>query len=118
MTISNRNDSSFSVKLADGSTIKSDSLSTFKINNDGTLAWTQLAAAYGTFPRHFSINAAGDLVAVGLQHSDSVAILKRSVDTGKIGDAVAQLSIKGDVTCVVWDESPSTSSGKHRRVDI
>ncbi|KAF2720361.1 putative isomerase YbhE [Polychaeton citri CBS 116435] len=107
LTISNRNDSSFSVPNINPSNSTaevSDAISTFKLNQDGTLTFSQLAPAYGPFPRHISYNAIGDLVGVGLQNSNEVAILKRDTLTGNIGEAVARAQLGGMVTNVVFLE--------------
>lgn len=104
LVISNRGDNSFTTTAANGSTIPSDSLSTFSLQSDGTLEFLQLAAAGGSFPRQFSLNAAGDLVAVGLQNDGTVVILERNVTSGLVGERVAIAEVGGQVTCVVWDE--------------
>jgi 6-phosphogluconolactonase (cycloisomerase 2 family) len=105
--VSNRNDSSFYIDNFDpkNSTIElSDSFATYAINNNGTLSFKQLWPAGGSFPRQFSINKAGDLVAVGLQNSARVVVLQRDIESGFLGQAVANSIISGQPTCVVWDE--------------
>ncbi|KAF2229051.1 3-carboxy-cis,cis-mucoante lactonizing enzyme [Viridothelium virens] len=108
LVISNRNDSAFSIQSpgADNSSSVelSDSLSTFQLNQDGTLTFRQLAPAGGSYPRQFSLNKVGDLVAVGLQYSGRVVIFKRDVESGLVGDSVGVVQGLGNVTCVVWDE--------------
>ena len=107
VVISNRNDSAFSIPSPDPKDATrelSDSLSTFKLNSDGSLTFHQLWPAGGSYPRQFSMNKYGDLVAVGLQYSSRVVILSRDVETGLIGDAVGDVQGLGNVTCVVWDE--------------
>lgn len=98
LIVSNRNDTSFSV----GS--PSDSLATFDIGLNGALTFTGLNRAGGAYPRSFSLNKAGTLVAVGLQHSGRVVVLARDVKTGTLSDVVATVEGLGNVTCVVWDE--------------
>ncbi|GAB7359571.1 hypothetical protein MBLNU230_g6758t1 [Neophaeotheca triangularis] len=107
LTISNRNDTSFSLPNpapGNGTLIPSDSLSTFQLSKTGELSFVQLWPAGGRFPRHFSMNAVGDLVAVGLQNDGVVRILGRDVATGLIGEPVASLAIEGEVSAVVWDD--------------
>lgn len=107
VVISNRNNTSFQLSNPDPSnstTIPSDSISTFRLNTDGTLTFIQLAPAGGSYPRQFSINAIGDLVAVGLQYSALVVIKARDVATGLIGETLAQTTVAGNVTSVRWDE--------------
>ncbi|KAF2208253.1 hypothetical protein CERZMDRAFT_91639 [Cercospora zeae-maydis SCOH1-5] len=104
LLVSNRNDTAFTLPNAIG---KSDSLATFPLGPDGNLtALHQLWPAGGNFPRHFETNAAGNLVAVGLQNDQAVAILRRDVATGLIGEPVARFEIGGNVTTVLWDETP------------
>ena len=72
---------------------------------DGTLTFLQLFPAGGSYPRQFALNKAGNLAAVGLQMTGSVAILQRDAATGLFEEEVASLPIgNGMVTCVVWDE--------------
>jgi len=104
LTISNRNDTAFTLAEPDGTIVKSDSLSTFALQDDGSLVWHQLWPAGGSFPRHYSMNAPGTLVAVGLQNDALVAILQRDPSTGLIGEPIARIPVGGNVTCVVFDE--------------
>lgn len=102
LVISNRNTTAFTLPLNGGS--PSDSLATWALQDDGSFAFHQLWPTGGEFPRHFSINAVGDLVAVGLQTDQAVVILERDVQSGLIGEPVARIAIGGNVTTVVWDE--------------
>lgn len=107
LLVSNRNDSSFSIDNYNPSNCTkeaSDSLATYSINNNGTLTFKQLWPAGGLFPRHFSFNKAGDMVAVGLQNSGRVVILGRNIATGLLGSPIADEPVSGNPTCVVWDE--------------
>ncbi|WPH00863.1 putative isomerase YbhE [Acrodontium crateriforme] len=100
IVISNRNDTYFT--LPNGK--KSDSISTFQFQNDGKLSFVQLAPAGGSFPRHFSINKACDLIVIGLQNDNNVVVMQRAIDTGLIGNTVASLGVSGNPTCVIFDE--------------
>lgn len=105
LLISNRNDSSFSLPRPNGTMIASDSLSTFALSPEtGDLTFHQLWAAGGNFPRHFSMSATGNLVAVGLQNDQAVVVLERDVQSGLIGEPVARISVPGNVTNVAWDQ--------------
>ncbi|KAK4495398.1 hypothetical protein PRZ48_013729 [Zasmidium cellare] len=105
LLISNRNDSSFSLPQPNGTVIPSDSLSTFSLCPDsGNITFHQLWAAGGSFPRHFSLSATGNLVAVGLQNDQRVVVLERDVASGLIGEPVARIGVQGNVTNVVWDQ--------------
>lgn len=64
----------------------------------------QLAPAGGRFPRQFSVNKKGDLVAVGLQLDGRVVVLQRHVRSGRLGEFVASVEVYGEVTSVIWDE--------------
>lgn len=105
--VSNRNSTVFELPNPDKSnstTIPSDSITTFELQQDGSLVFTQIWPSGGLFPREFSINAAGNLLAVGNQNSGNVAILQRDVGSGLIGEPIARIPIEGNVTCVVFDE--------------
>ncbi|KAK8202028.1 hypothetical protein M8818_005553 [Zalaria obscura] len=107
LLISNRNNTSFSLPnpIPSNSTqIPSDSLSTFALNANGSLTFHQLWPAGGSFPRQFSLNRYGDLIAVGLQESSEVVVMARDVATGLVGMPVARVEIEGMVTSVVWDD--------------
>lgn len=101
LIVSNRRDLTFN-----NTKPPSDSISSFAISpEDGTLSFRQLFPAGGSYPRHFSLNRAGNLVAVGLQETGSVAILQRDVGSGTFVKEVASIDITGgQVVCVVWDE--------------
>ena len=81
-------------------------MSAFSISPvDGALTFLQLFPAGGSFPRQFALNRAGNLVAVGLQHTGTVSILERDVASGVFEKEVGRISIGGgDVDCIVWDE--------------
>ncbi|PGH17476.1 hypothetical protein AJ79_01076 [Helicocarpus griseus UAMH5409] len=83
--ISNRNDKSFGEKNC--------SLSHYTLSETGEMTWSEISPAHGWYPRTFDINAAGDLVAIGDQTTSNVAIVKRDVETGKLGDLVGNLRI-------------------------
>ncbi|KAK3625453.1 hypothetical protein LTR56_014292 [Elasticomyces elasticus] len=104
LLISNRNNTSFHLPQPDGTVVPSDSIATFRLLEDGTLAWVQLWPSGGLFPRQFSIDGTGSLVAVGNQNSQNVAILSRDVSTGLIGEPVARMIVPGNTTCIMWDQ--------------
>ncbi|CZS89140.1 uncharacterized protein RAG0_00582 [Rhynchosporium agropyri] len=105
---SSRNDFLFQIPNPDPSNstkIPSDTLQTWSIDADsGELTFVQLVAAGGKFPRQFSLNKAGTLVAVALQRDSRVVVLERDVESGKIGGVVASVGVAGEVTSVIWDE--------------
>ncbi|TKA73467.1 hypothetical protein B0A55_05951 [Friedmanniomyces simplex] len=104
LVISNRNNTSFNLPESDGTVVPSDSLTTFRPLNDGTLAWVQIWPSGGLYPRQFSIDGTGSFVAVSNQYSQNVAILSRDVATGLIGEPIARMSVPGNTTCIMWDE--------------
>jgi 6-phosphogluconolactonase (cycloisomerase 2 family) len=104
-----RNDSSFNIPspVNSSTTIPSDSLLTYAIDrNSGRLELVQAVPAGGSSPRQFSLNAAGDRVAVAVQTNGWVAIFERDVESGKIGKLLAVKGGLGEngVVCVQWDE--------------
>lgn len=57
-------------------------------------------------PRQFSLNKAGDMVAVSVQNDGCVVVFERDVKTGKMGRIVAVVGGlgAGGVVCTIWDE--------------
>lgn len=107
LIVSNRNDSSFSLpnyNPSNSTEIISDTMSTFKLNHDGTAELSQLWPAGGSFPRHFSLNKWGDLAAIGMQDSSEVVILSRDIVSGNLGKPVASISLPGQIVNVMWHE--------------
>jgi 6-phosphogluconolactonase (cycloisomerase 2 family) len=64
----------------------------------------QVAPSGGYLPRQFSLNRAGDKVAVGHQGSGTVVVWERDIDSGKIGRKIAERTLGGPVVFVGWDE--------------
>lgn len=69
----------------------------------------QLAPSGGWSPRQFSINKAGDKLAVGHENNSTVVIWKRDVQSGKIiaedeGGKIGQVTLTGKVVATIWDE--------------
>ncbi|OTB18665.1 hypothetical protein K445DRAFT_8686 [Daldinia sp. EC12] len=92
---------------------QNDSLVTYSIDpSSGEIKFVEATPAHAWFPRTFSINKAGNLVAVGGQTSSNVAIIARDPKTGKLGDLVANLPIatpgtpqqEDGLSVVVWVE--------------
>ena len=72
---------------------------------DGTLSFREIFPAGGSWARHFALNRAGNLVAVGLQQTGTVSIIERDATSGILKSEVARIAIGGGgVQCVVWDE--------------
>jgi len=85
-------------------TLPSDALIVWTIDHaTGKLSNAQRAPAGGMNPRQFSVNAKGDLAAVGLQDDGRVVILERKKD-GSFGNILASVMIAGSPTSVIWDE--------------
>jgi 6-phosphogluconolactonase (cycloisomerase 2 family) len=107
LLLSNRNSSIFTLPNPDihnATDVSSDSISTFSLSTEGKLGFVQAWPTYGLFPRHFSLNAAGDLLAVGNQNSANVVVLERDVATGLIGEVLAEAEVEGMVTSVVFGQ--------------
>ncbi|KAI0165604.1 putative isomerase YbhE [Xylariaceae sp. FL1272] len=64
----------------------------------------QKVPAGGAGPRQFSLNADGNLLAVGLQGDGRVAIIERDVETGMLGGFVATADVPGEVNAVIFNE--------------
>ena len=85
--------------------IPSDTLQSWAIDQaTGELTLKQIAPSGGAFPRQFSINQAGDMVAVGLQMDGRVVVIERNVTDGTLGAFLTSIDIAGQVTSVIWDE--------------
>lgn len=101
----NRNDQTF------GS--QQDSLVTYNISSSGVLDFVEATNAHAWYARTFSINKAGDLVAVGGQTSSNVAIIRRDPSTGRLGDLLASVAVgaaghdgqEDGLSAVVWNMS-------------
>ncbi|KAF5020775.1 hypothetical protein F66182_7203 [Fusarium sp. NRRL 66182] len=108
LIISSRNESTHEIPRFDtknSTTIVSDPLISFEIDAEtGHLALQQDVPCGGRFPRHFSINTAGTLVAVALQSDSRVALIERDAKTGMLGDFVAYADLDGEVTAVIFYE--------------
>lgn len=99
----NRNDKKFS---------PNDSITQYTISSTGSLTFTEMTSTFGTYPRTFDINKAGDYVAIGDQTTANVAIVKRDPATGKLTGQAASLRIgsagtpenEDGVSAVVWAE--------------
>ncbi|KAK1992379.1 putative isomerase YbhE [Colletotrichum falcatum] len=90
-----------------------DSIATYSIDpSSGRAAFVELTSAFSYFPRTFSINGAGDLVAIGGQTSASVAVVERNATTGRLGKLVASIRVgspgnvnqEDGLSAVVWNE--------------
>ncbi|KAI1498670.1 YkgB protein [Biscogniauxia marginata] len=89
----------------DSAEIPSDPLITFSVDRKtGGLTKVQEFPAGGQGPRQFSINASGDLVAVGLQADSRVVIIERDVETGLFKGFVAHADVAGEVTAAIFYE--------------
>ncbi|KAI4157019.1 MAG: hypothetical protein L6R39_000835 [Caloplaca ligustica] len=91
--------------------IDADTLASFSVSKSTEegkppgVMFNDLTPAGGSYPRHFSLNQKGDLVAVGLQNSGRVVIYDRDTESGRLGDKVlADIEGLGQVSSVVWDE--------------
>ncbi|KAH6659535.1 Lactonase, 7-bladed beta-propeller-domain-containing protein [Truncatella angustata] len=108
LIVSSRNESSLTIPnfdVSNSTEIVSDALITFSVDHSsGDLALLQTFPAGGRFPRQFSINKAGDLVAVGLQSDSRVVIIQRDTESGLLKRFIANATVAGEVTSVVFDE--------------
>jgi 6-phosphogluconolactonase (cycloisomerase 2 family) len=90
-----------------------DSIVTLDRNpRTGAVMLRNKTSSYGKVPRTFTINRAGDLVAIGNQATSTVAIVRRDRETGNLGEEIAILQVgePGTVgtaeglSSVIWDE--------------
>ncbi|PHH74129.1 hypothetical protein CDD82_5093 [Ophiocordyceps australis] len=107
--VSSRNESALSIPNFDASDpppLVSDPLINFRIDpQSGALHLLQdNVPAGGRFPRHFSLNRDGSLLAVGLQLDSRVAFIQRDAASGEIGNFVAYADVAGQVTSVIFDD--------------
>ncbi|KAI1470325.1 putative isomerase YbhE [Daldinia caldariorum] len=112
LIVSSRWEDSFNITNFDptnSTEIPSDPLITYSIDHTtGKLTKVQEFAAGGRVPRHFSINADGNLVAVALQGDGRVVVLDRDVKTGLFKDYIAYADIEGEVTAAIFREDYHT----------
>ena len=81
--------------------LRFDSISTFSINADGSLAPVNYAVLTSTGPRAFEFNSKGDKVLVSFFEGSSIAVYGRNVETGVI-------NTENGITFLV----PTSSTGK------
>ncbi|KAI0111492.1 putative isomerase YbhE [Daldinia grandis] len=112
LIVSSRWEDSFNITNFDPSNsteIPSDPLITYSIDRaTGDLTKVQEFAAGGRVPRHFSINADGNLAAVSLQGDGRVVLIDRDVETGLFKNYVAYADIEGEVTAAIFREDNHT----------
>lgn len=78
---------------------------TFGIDSHaGTLDLLQVFPSGGRVPRHFEINNAGTLVAVGLQSDARVVLIDRDAKTGNLKGFKANITIPGEIVAAIFDE--------------
>lgn len=103
--LSNRNDQTFGTKQ--------DSAATYSIDPaTGNLTFVDLTNTYGYYPRSFSINKAGDMVAFAGQTTSTLAIVARDTATGRLGPLIAKIPVgtpgtfnqEDGLSGVVWNE--------------
>lgn len=106
--MSSRGENSFTIPNFDTSNstdIVSDAIISFSIDHScGGLSLLQLFPAGGRIPRQFSVNKAGDLVAVGLQSDSRVVIIERDIESGLLQRFIANATVAGEVTAVIFNE--------------
>lgn len=61
-----------------------DSITVFSVQADGTLQLVQALGCGGRTPRNFALDPTGGWVLVGNQDSDSIAVFKRDVQSGRL----------------------------------
>lgn len=106
LVVSNRNATFQTIPNPDpknATQVPSDAMATFSLQPDsGKFTFQELTPAGGSFPRHFSLNADGSLVAVVLQNSGRVVVYRMCTEKGGLKERVADYEGLGQVTSVVW----------------
>lgn len=74
----------YSTNRVDKTFSGNDSVAVFDFDSQNGLRFSDLQSSWGTYPRTFSINKAGTLLAVGDQTTANVAILSIDGSTGKL----------------------------------
>ncbi|KND88710.1 Uncharacterized protein C18E5.01 [Tolypocladium ophioglossoides CBS 100239] len=106
--VSSRNENNFSIPNLDAgnsTAMASDPIINFAIDGaTGALSAIQEVPAGGRFPRQFSMNKAGTLIAVGLQSDGRVVLIKRDPQSGKLGEFAGYAELAGQITSVMFNE--------------
>ncbi|PNY29190.1 Uncharacterized protein TCAP_00894 [Tolypocladium capitatum] len=106
--VSSRGENNFNIPNLDAgnkTAIPSDPIINFSIDaTTGALNPIQEVPAGGSFPRQFSMNKAGTLIAVGLQNDGRVVLIKRDPKSGKLGEFAGHANVAGQITSVIFDE--------------
>ncbi|OTB06489.1 hypothetical protein M426DRAFT_20939 [Hypoxylon sp. CI-4A] len=112
LIVSSRWENTFNITNFDpnnSTDILSDPIITYSLDRStGNITKLQEFPAGGSGPRHFSINADGNLVAVALQADGRVVLIERDVETGLLKDFVAYKDIEGELTAVIFSEDYHT----------
>ncbi|PFH55478.1 hypothetical protein XA68_18198 [Ophiocordyceps unilateralis] len=111
--VSSRNENKLkATDFRSGTEIASDPIISFTLDETtGKLKDAKEVPAGGKFPRQFSMNKAGTMLAVALQKDERVLLIPRDPSDGTLGAApVAFASVPGEVTSVIFAE---TSDEEH-----
>jgi 6-phosphogluconolactonase len=80
-----------------------DSLTAFKIPENGTLVTIQNVPTYGKNPRDFNLSPDGKYIVVGNLDSDMLTLYKRDIDEGKL--TLLQKNVfMPEPACIVFDK--------------
>ncbi|KAK2595324.1 hypothetical protein QQS21_006981 [Conoideocrella luteorostrata] len=108
LIVSSRNETAMSIPnfdIKNSTRIPSDTLINFSIDaQTGNLTPIQEVPCGGRYPRQFSINKVGTLVAVGQQNDGRVVLIKRDPWSGKLGEFVGYANVAGQITSVIFNE--------------
>ncbi|KAK6085605.1 extracellular aldonolactonase [Seiridium cupressi] len=108
LIVSSRGENSFTIPnfdISNSTEIVSDAVITFSVDHSsGELSLLQSYPSGGRYPRQFSINKAGDLIAVGLQSDSRVVVIQRDVESGLLTEFIANATVAGEVTAVIFNE--------------
>ncbi|KAF7590656.1 hypothetical protein BBP40_002547 [Aspergillus hancockii] len=100
VVISNRNDNTFGAG--------NDSVAVFTVADPSgsffeDVTFTGLYPAYGSIPRQFEIEGEEGKIALALQNSHRVAVAGWDEKAGSAGPLLAETTLDGQITAVIWD---------------
>lgn len=78
-----------------------NSISVFSVSDNGSLHFLETKSSGGMKPRNFTIDPTGNYLLVANQDSDSIAVFRRSTETGSISDTGIRIGIPQPV-CLIW----------------
>lgn len=79
-----------------------NSISVFKIAQNGSLKFIETVGSLGKGPRNFTIDPSGKFLLVGHQYTNEVVVFNRSLQTGKLSDSGKRIAV-GAPVCLIFN---------------